>query len=839
MKKLLLIICYVLLCLSGYTQSAKAIREARQVIDRFTEGQASQVQLKWISQEEGKDVFTTTVKNGKLVVGGSSGVALCRGFYDFVKSQNGGICSWSGKRYALDIPNESEMKRVVSPVKHHYYLNVVTYGYSMPYWDWKRWEEEIDWMALHGIDMPLALVANEAISARVWKKLGLTEKEIAAYFVGPAHLPWMRMGNISGIDGPLPAEWHTGQIKLQHRILDRMKKLGMKPICPGFAGFVPQAFQRLYPDLKLVETAWCGGAFHNWMLSPEDPLFAKIGKMFIEEWEKEFGKNDYYIIDSFNEMEVPFPPHGTPERYRLLSAYGDQVYRSLQAGNPDAIWVMQGWMFGYQRDIWDPETLKALLSKVPDDKMLLLDLAVDYNQCFWKNICNWELYKGFLKKPWVYSVIPNMGGKNGLTGILSFYANGHLQALNSPNRGKLEGIGMAPEGIENNEVIYELMSDAGWREDSISIDQWLENYWTCRYGKTPEKSAIFWGEMQRSVYGSFTDHPRYNWQFRPGRVQKGSININADFYKAIETFAGMAEEMQGSILYKNDLIEYTAAYLGGKLEVLAVSIQQCYALGDTLRAGQLEKQFETFMLGMDRLLESHPVYRLSRWLEFARQWGTDSQLKDYYEKNARRIVTIWGPPVDDYSARIWSGLIRDYYWPRWKMYFEGLKSGRSQDIKNWERQWVEKHTGLTDLKPYEDVIAAALELIQIAKAVKYEGFNERSGEVIGTWTPAEVSEEWQEMIMNLPVSKLSDMKGVLFKYIRGANQLMIREVILEMDGVEVCHIKQEGSTGLQDHQNFYRLVIPKGVTGNNSCVLKAIVRSDGRADSYGQVTMVL
>lgn len=34
--------------------------------------------------------------------------------------------------------------------------------------------------------------------------------------------------------------------------------------------------------------------------------------------------------------------------------------------------------------------------------------------------------------------------------------------------------------------------------------------------------------------------------------------------------------------------------------------------------------------------------------------------------NARRIVTVWGPPVDDYAARIWSGLIGSYYLERWK-----------------------------------------------------------------------------------------------------------------------------------------------------------------------------
>lgn len=66
---------------------------------------------------------------------------------------------------------------MVSPFPRHHYYNVVTYGYTLPYWDWQRWEEEIDWMALHGVDMPLALVANEAITARVWKRLGLMGQE--------------------------------------------------------------------------------------------------------------------------------------------------------------------------------------------------------------------------------------------------------------------------------------------------------------------------------------------------------------------------------------------------------------------------------------------------------------------------------------------------------------------------------------------------------------------------------------------------------------------------------------------------------------------------------------
>lgn len=241
----------------------------------------------------------------------------------------------------------------------------------MPYWDWERWEKEIDWMAVHGINMPLALVGYEGIMYRVWKKMGLTDDEINQYFVGPAHLPWMRMGNVSGIDGPLNEDWHRDQIALQHKILDRMRSLGMKPICPAFPSFVPPAFKRLYPKLNLLQSHWAG-SFGNWMLSPDEDLFTQIGIAFIKEWEKEFGPCDYYLIDSFNEMEIPFPAKGSKERYDLLAHYGERVYECVKKANLNATWVMQGWMFGYQRDIWDYETLGALLSKVPDKKNVVV-----------------------------------------------------------------------------------------------------------------------------------------------------------------------------------------------------------------------------------------------------------------------------------------------------------------------------------------------------------------------------------------------------------------------------------------------------------------------------------
>ena len=109
----------------------------------------------------------------------------------------------------------------------------------MVWWKWEDWERLIDWMALHGVNMPLAITGQEAVWQKVWKKYGLTDDEIRSFFTGPAHLPWHRMCNIDGVDGPLPQAWIDSQAQLQKQIIRRERQLGMKPVLPAFAGHVP------------------------------------------------------------------------------------------------------------------------------------------------------------------------------------------------------------------------------------------------------------------------------------------------------------------------------------------------------------------------------------------------------------------------------------------------------------------------------------------------------------------------------------------------------------------------------------------------------------------------
>ena len=54
-------------------------------------------------------------------------------------------------------------------VQVRYYENVCTVSYSFVWWQWPRWQREIDWMAMNGINLPLAFKGQEIVATEVFK----------------------------------------------------------------------------------------------------------------------------------------------------------------------------------------------------------------------------------------------------------------------------------------------------------------------------------------------------------------------------------------------------------------------------------------------------------------------------------------------------------------------------------------------------------------------------------------------------------------------------------------------------------------------------------------------
>ena len=107
---------------------------------------------------------------------------------------------------------------------------------------------------------------------------------------------------------------------------------------------------------------------------------------------------------------------------------------------------------------------------------------------------------------------------------------------------------------------------------------------------------------------------------------------------------------------------------------------------------------------MDKLLATRKEFLLGTWVSDARRWGTNEKEKALYEMNAKDLITLWGNkdcPLNEYACKQWSGLLNDFYKPRWQQFLtkaeDALLNKKALDmdafsnqIKNWEWQWVNK-----------------------------------------------------------------------------------------------------------------------------------------------------
>lgn len=346
--------------------------------------------------------------------------------------------------------------RASAPIR--YAWNMCTFSYSAVWWDKARWRQEIDWMALHGVNMPLALSAQEFVWVRVFAEYNITLDELQEWFTGPAFLAWQRAGNIRGFAGPLSMAFMSAQADLQAYILREMRKLHMRPILPCFGGHIPKAFADHFPNASITQSQpWNNfepSQTDVYYLDPTDPHYQTLGRRFIEIQNELFGTDHFYSCDSFNEVD---PPTGDHE---YLGQAARAVLQGIQSADPAGVWVVQGWLFHFA--FWQPDRVQAYINGIQNnDDLLILDLNSEEGTLAQK-------FGDFHAKPWVWNLLHNYGGVRGVYGSLADLAAnvGPFKEMYSkgPSRGRsnMVGIGFTPEAIEQNPVMYELLADTFW-----------------------------------------------------------------------------------------------------------------------------------------------------------------------------------------------------------------------------------------------------------------------------------------------------------------------------------------------------------------------------------------
>lgn len=695
-------ICMLLCGICGGMISAQAqlhVPASYALIKRVVPAYAQNFIVQPLPEIEAKDVFEVEGAKGKIILRGNNGIAVASALYYYLTEYAHCQITWNGTNLNLPVklPIPAQKVHKTTPYQYRYYLNYCTYSYSMSWWDWKRWEKEIDWMALHGINMPLAITGQEYVWDKVYKSMGFSNKDMQYFFTGPAYFGWFYMGNIDKWDGPLPASWITGHKDLQVKILQRERELGIKPVLPAFTGHVPASFKKHFPNAKLKQTNWNNGFADTYILDSEDPLFAEIGKKFIQEQTKVYGTDHLYSADTFNENE---PPSNDP---KFLSELSARVYDGMKGADPKAVWVMQGWLFFSDRKFWQNEQIKALLNAVPDDHMIVLDLNTDYEPI-------WKRTEAFYGKPWIWNMLHNYGGNNSLFGRIEAVAAQPAQALNDPKSGKMVGIGLTMEAIEQTPVLYELMTQHTWQNRPIDLDQWLPEYLFNRYGVKSKDALDAWQTLRTTVFNGkdirdgaesiITGRPTLDSAAIWTRTR---LNYNRkDLLPAWDKMIATITACKQSSGFNYDLVDVTRQVLANYGRPIQLKWIKAYHDKDEKAFEKYTAEYLDLITDMDRLLATRKDFMLGPWIADARNWGTTPVEKALYEKNARNLITLWGDansPLHEYSCRQWSGLLNDFYKVRWQRFFDLLKgsfkTGKEPDFKqfdksisNWEWQWV-------------------------------------------------------------------------------------------------------------------------------------------------------
>lgn len=693
MKKFL---CLISLFLLGITLYASPITG---LLERIDKGASRKFVIERLKGE--KDFFELDQKGNKVVVRGNNYVSIATGINWYLKYYAGINLSWNGMQADLPevLPPVLKKERHETDLKLRYDFNYCTFSYSMAFWDWKRWEQEIDWMALHGINLPLAMVGTDVVWKNVLEELGYTREEINAFIAGPGFQAWWLMNNLEGWGGPNPDSWYERQEELQKRILKRMREYGIEPVLPGYSGMVPHnAKDRL--GLNVADPGRWNGYPRPAFLQPTDPQFERIAALYYREMTRLYGKASYYSMDPFHE--------GGNTSGVDLEAAGKAIWKAMKQANPRAAWVVQA---------WGANPRPQMIRDLPAGDMVVLDLFSESRPQWGDPASSWYRKEGFGQHDWLFCMLLNYGGNVGLHGKMAHLIEEFYKAKDSSFGKTLKGVGMTMEGIENNPVMYELLCELPWREQRFSKDEWLEGYLKARYGKSDSQVSQAWMLLSNTIYNcpaASTQQgthesilcARPSWK----AYQVSSWSEMSDYYDPADVIraAGMmveaAERFRGNNNFEYDLVDIVRQAVAEKGRLMYRVLVDAYKAGDRELFKLSSDRFLRLILMQDRLLATRPEFKVGRWLESARNLGSTEEEKDWYEWNARVQITTWGNRVaaddgglHDYAHREWNGLLRDFYYLRWKTWLdEQLKSfeggqPKAIDFYALEEPWTLKH----------------------------------------------------------------------------------------------------------------------------------------------------
>ena len=345
-------------------------------------------------KKNGYDYFELSMDGDQVKIKGNDGVSLATGLNHYLKyfcqvnlSQVGDQADMPENK---PVVTEKVFKETKAEVRYSY--NYCTLSYSMAFWGEQEWRDELDWLALNGVNVVLDATAQEEVWRRFLGELGYSHEDIKDFIAGPAYYAWAYMANLSGFGGPVHDSWFEERTELARKNQLIMRKLGMQPVLQGYSGMVPTNIHDYDKNAEVIEQGeWCSFQRPT-MLKTTSSTFEKYAKKFYQCQKEVYGDvSNYYATDPFHEGGITGGMNA--------SDISEKVLTEMITADKDAVWIIQSWQ-------GNPTT--ALLNGLDrvekgTDHALILDLYAEKDPHYDEGRPGAEAYgdeEEFDKTPW-------------------------------------------------------------------------------------------------------------------------------------------------------------------------------------------------------------------------------------------------------------------------------------------------------------------------------------------------------------------------------------------------------------------------------------------------------
>lgn len=630
--------------------------------------------------------FEVSAKNNKIHIKADNRINAIHGFYCYLKKYCGVQLSWCGNREikinSLTFFEGKYTKQTEQ--KYRVYLNYCTLSYSMSWWDFSRWEKEIDFMAMNGINMTLGVIGSEAVLYETLQQFGYSKEEALSCISSSTFYAWQLMTNIIGYRPPLNERYVYERLELGKKILARFNELGIIPIQQGFSGHLPASFKHKHPECKaFIQNRWCNFD-ETVQLDTLDPMFKKFGTAYLNKLKELMGTYGYYACDPFHENAPP------KKGKKYLNDTGSAIIEMYKQFDKNAIWVIQGWTLNY-------ETIK----NVKTDDLIILDL----NSTRTPSNSKFKPYKT------VAGMLHDFGGKNAMQGKLKRHCENAYKKLKDLGI-NVVGSGMFSEGIEQNPVVYELQFMLLCEKDNINLDSFIRDYITRRYSKFDNRLYKAWQLLLKTCYkseGYEENEVGSALASRPTLLPKkaGPCCNTLSYYEfnifedALKLFFETRDDFKDNDGYQYDLCDITRQVLSNRFLVQQKEFAAAYKNKNYNLCSKTAAKQKKLLYDIDELLSYRSEFSLDNRMISASELGKTKEEKDYFIENLKLLITKWGDnentdaSLHDYSWREWNGLISGYYLQRWDFFYvtalDKLKNKKRFNPKNIHSYKYKKH----------------------------------------------------------------------------------------------------------------------------------------------------